>query len=187
MTQPVRLPRERGGFVLALVVMMLFAISVAAATGYLVVNSEFAMARVMHVYAMREILRNRLLSAVVPHYQKYTQSANARTSEAAVSRNAGRSYTYTRLRALTAALRAKGATAVVVAMPVPNDYELDPGLLRLAARGEIRLVDMRHVQGIGPGSYLDAMHLNKRGQQVLSRSLARVLESQRGTSLTVAR
>jgi len=37
--------RERGGFVLALVVMMLFAISVAAATGYLVVNSEFAMAR----------------------------------------------------------------------------------------------------------------------------------------------
>jgi len=37
--------RERGGFVLLLVVMMLFAISVTAATGYLVVNSEFAMAR----------------------------------------------------------------------------------------------------------------------------------------------
>lgn len=38
-------PRGKGGFVLALVVMMLFAISVAAATGYLVVNSEFGMAR----------------------------------------------------------------------------------------------------------------------------------------------
>lgn len=36
---------ERGGFVLAVVVMMLFAISVAAATGYLVVNTEFEMAR----------------------------------------------------------------------------------------------------------------------------------------------
>jgi hypothetical protein len=36
---------QRGGFVLALVVMMLFAISVAGATGYLVVNSEFSMAR----------------------------------------------------------------------------------------------------------------------------------------------
>jgi hypothetical protein len=37
--------QDRGGFVLALVVMMLFAISVAAATGYLVVNTEFAMAK----------------------------------------------------------------------------------------------------------------------------------------------
>jgi len=37
--------RDRGGFVLAVVVMMLFAISVAGAAGYLVVNSEFAMAK----------------------------------------------------------------------------------------------------------------------------------------------
>jgi hypothetical protein len=35
---------DRGGFVLAVVVMMLFAISIAGAAGYLVVNSEFAMA-----------------------------------------------------------------------------------------------------------------------------------------------
>jgi len=35
----------RGGFVLALVVLMLFAISVAGATGYLVVASEFTMSR----------------------------------------------------------------------------------------------------------------------------------------------
>jgi hypothetical protein len=41
------LPRsvERGGFVLVFVVMMLFAISVASATGYIVVNTEFDMAR----------------------------------------------------------------------------------------------------------------------------------------------
>jgi hypothetical protein len=36
---------SRGGFVLALVVLMLFAISVAGAAGYLVVNTEFSMAR----------------------------------------------------------------------------------------------------------------------------------------------
>jgi len=36
---------ERGGFVLVFVVMMLFAISVASATGYIVVNTEFDMAR----------------------------------------------------------------------------------------------------------------------------------------------
>ena len=40
-----RASREEGGFVLALVVMMLFAISVAGAAGYLVVNTEFSMAR----------------------------------------------------------------------------------------------------------------------------------------------
>lgn len=37
--------REEGGFVLALVVLMLFAISVTGAAGYLVVNTEFSMAR----------------------------------------------------------------------------------------------------------------------------------------------
>jgi hypothetical protein len=38
-------PTKRGGFVLALVVLMLFAISVASATGYLIVSTEFAMAK----------------------------------------------------------------------------------------------------------------------------------------------
>jgi hypothetical protein len=37
--------RDEGGFVLAMVVLMLFAISVAGAAGYLVVNTEFSMAR----------------------------------------------------------------------------------------------------------------------------------------------
>jgi len=37
--------RKEGGFVLALVVLMLFAISVAGAAGYLVVNTEFSMAK----------------------------------------------------------------------------------------------------------------------------------------------
>jgi hypothetical protein len=40
-----RVPQARGGFVLALVVLMLFAISITAATGYLMVNTEFAMAK----------------------------------------------------------------------------------------------------------------------------------------------
>ena len=45
MTPQKRMSRDRGGFVLALVVLMLFAISVAGAAGYLVVNTEFTMAR----------------------------------------------------------------------------------------------------------------------------------------------
>lgn len=44
-TRIVPAAREEGGFVLALVVLMLFAISVAGAAGYLVVNTEFDMAR----------------------------------------------------------------------------------------------------------------------------------------------
>ena len=45
MSSPATPPAERGGFVLALVVLMLFAISVAGAAGYLVVNTEYNMAR----------------------------------------------------------------------------------------------------------------------------------------------
>ncbi len=45
MSRPTQLPADRGGFVLAMVVLMLFAISVAGAAGYLVVSTEFSMAR----------------------------------------------------------------------------------------------------------------------------------------------
>jgi len=45
MNRPGRVRAREGGFVLALVVLMLFAISVAGAAGYLVVNTEFSMAR----------------------------------------------------------------------------------------------------------------------------------------------
>jgi hypothetical protein len=45
MTTRESVPAQRGGFVLVLVVMMLFAISVASAASYLVVNTEFDMAR----------------------------------------------------------------------------------------------------------------------------------------------
>ena len=43
--RPARGPDNRAGFVLAFVVFMLFSVSVAAATGYLVVRSEFGMAK----------------------------------------------------------------------------------------------------------------------------------------------
>lgn len=45
MNGPGRSRSREGGFVLAFVVFMLFSVSVAAATGYLVVNTEFAMAK----------------------------------------------------------------------------------------------------------------------------------------------
>ena len=63
-----------------------------------------------------------------------------------------------------------------MAMPVNKPYDVDPGLLALAQSGRLTLLDYRRVDGIGPDSFLDAMHLRPAGRQVLSARFAADLE-----------
>jgi hypothetical protein len=141
-------------------------------------EAEFLLAHTLRVYAMRETVRNRLMSTFVPHYQKFTQTANGSRAKSEGTSPELPTSTYTHFESLLAQLRAKGARVVIVAMPVPSGYELDPPLLRLAEKHEIDLIDLRHVRGIGPGSYTDSMHLNGKGQRVVSRVLADALGSE---------
>jgi hypothetical protein len=136
---------------------------------------EFIAARALRVYALREILRNRFFKIVIPHYEQYTQAAN-RAAQAGAPQNADEvQYTYDRLTALAAQLKTKGTRLIVVAMPVQNDYPIDPGLEALAQQGALTIYDYRKVEGIDAASFEDSMHLNKNGQAVLSARLAVML------------
>jgi hypothetical protein len=139
---------------------------------------EFVAARASRTYAIRDALRNALLGRLIPGYQAHTQEANARAGDgaAAAAPQQARSRTYGALAALADRLEARGARLVVIAMPVTAAYEIDPGLLALAQRGEVTLLDYRHVYGIGPGDFLDSMHLAPSGREVLSARLAADLE-----------
>ena len=140
---------------------------------------EFVAARVSRTYAIRDALRNALMGRLIPGYQIHTQEANARAGEqgAAESAAEARRRTYTALAGLADRLAARNGRLVVMAMPVTTPYEIDPGLQALAQSGRLTLLDYRRVEGIGPDSFLDSMHLRPAGRDVLSVRFAADLEA----------
>jgi hypothetical protein len=63
-------------------------------------------------------------------------------------------------------------------MPVKQAYEADPELQALAASGDLRLIDYRHLPGIEPAHFIDEMHLGPDGRAVLTAQLARDLSDE---------
>ena len=143
---------------------------------------EFVAAKVLRTYALRDTLRNRFFQATVPSYVQFTQATNAARAGAAEqpARPSAQSekYTYETFSALLDRLQSKGTRVVVVAMPVRQGYELDPELRSLQDRGAIELIDLRGLAGIEPTHYLDGIHLDSAGRQILSRALADYLAAE---------
>jgi hypothetical protein len=140
---------------------------------------EFLTAKLLRSYALRDTLRNRFFQIVVPHYVQFTQATNSARA-GATDKPATQSvqYPYETFAALVNRLKSKGTRIIAVAMPVQRAYELDPGLRALSERGAIELIDLRKLPGIEPQHYLDGIHLNTTGQQILSRALADHLAAQ---------
>jgi hypothetical protein len=138
---------------------------------------EFIAARGSHIYALRDTLRNRALDKFIPGYKRFASEQNAagRTDDKAPAEAAKHEVPYENLAALARSLKTRGTSLVVVLMPVKQTYEADPALLALAARGDLRLIDYRHLPGIEPGHFIDEMHLGADGRRVLTAQLARDL------------
>jgi hypothetical protein len=71
--------------------------------------------------------------------------------------------------------RARNVSVVLLAMPQPEVYELDDGLLRTAREAGAPLVDCRRVEGVGRQSFADEMHLSSAGAQAYSLRLGKLL------------
>jgi hypothetical protein len=141
---------------------------------------EFVVATVLRTYALRDTLRNRFFQLAVPNYVQFTQAGNAARAGAAEDPNeshraaaaAEPQYTYRTLEGVVDRLKSKGTRVIVVAMPVQSNYEIDPELLELEASRVLTVIDLRKVAGLDRSHYLDDMHLNPAGQQILSKALA---------------
>jgi hypothetical protein len=141
---------------------------------------EFMAANVLRTYALRDTLRNRFFQLLVPNYVQFTQAGNAARA-GVVEQPAGEhhapvaaepQYTYHTLAGMVDRLKSKGTRVIVVAMPVQSTYEIDPDLRELEASNALTVIDLRKVAGLDSSHYLDQMHLNPVGQQILSKVLA---------------
>jgi hypothetical protein len=140
---------------------------------------EFLTAKLLRTYALRDTLRNRFFQSSVPHYIEFTQATNAgRAGAADKPTEPSAQYTYETFVGLVNRLKSEGTRVIAVAMPVRQGYELDPELRSLSERGGFELIDLRKLPGIQAEHYLDGIHLNSTGQQILSRALAEDLAAE---------
>jgi hypothetical protein len=134
--------------------------------------SEFLLAKSLRPYALRETLRNRGLAFLIPDYARLTQLANVNEEAAKQASGPQKSFTYAHFSGLAEKLQARGATIIVIAMPVRSEYEIDEELKSLEARGLIVLLDYRATPGIDARAFKDEMHLTAAGQTTLTARLA---------------
>ena len=136
-------------------------------------RSEFVLAATSYAFANRMRVRTRALDLIVPAYRTSAQRINDDMKQKAPA--VTRPKTYERLARLLELARQEGVQVVVVAMPQPVQYSLDPEITRVVDQAGMTLLDCRSVNGINAQSFLDEMHLADAGAIVYSHFLGKVL------------
>lgn len=136
---------------------------------------EYILAGLSEAFANRTRVKRVILDKLIPNYRSSAQRLNdtmkITESGGAVSHTA----TYSRLKRLLALASAHHIRVIVAAMPLPEVYPVDPALLQILKNSGAAYVDCRNVEGIGPGQFVDGLHLDPEGARLYTRAFARRL------------
>lgn len=120
---------------------------------------ELLLSRVSASIANAERIRTRVLAMIVPQYETTAQRLNQAVVMASTS-NEKREPTYDRLQhVIDTALHSK-INLTIIAIPVGEAYELEPGLLERLANAGVPHIDGRNVSGIHHDSFPDGYHMD---------------------------
>ncbi len=136
-------------------------------------RAEFVLASLSFSFANRTRVRTRALDLIVPGYRDSAQRINRdmkRSHSGTVAQNS-----YNRLSRFLELAKEQGVRVILVAMPQPITYSLDPQIKLTVERAGMNFLDCRNVDGINPASFADEMHLASGGAAVYSRFLGREL------------
>lgn len=131
---------------------------------------EFLLARCSTAFAQRKRIHPRVFTAIIPHYQTALREMNARRNATRADRAVA--WTYGDLDLL---LRSAGET-VIVTVPSPEPYDLEPEIVALAERHGATVLDIADdIDGITPAHFPDGWHLDAEGRAIYTAYLARTL------------
>lgn len=137
-------------------------------------RAEFVLASLSFSFANRMRVRTRAFDLMVPAYRDSAQRINRDMKRGSRSGMITQN-SYSRLLRLLTLAREQGVRAIVVAMPQPVPYSLDPQIKLTVEQAGMSFLDCRNVDGISAGSFADEMHLGSTGAAVYSRFLGREL------------
>ncbi|HEY6188752.1 MAG TPA: hypothetical protein VIW80_13935 [Pyrinomonadaceae bacterium] len=142
-------------------------------------RADFLLADLSSAYANRMRVRTRVLDDLIPNYRESAQVMNrtqkAMKKSAGVDNDASSAPRYQRLQRLISLARSHNVRVIFVAMPLREEYALDPQIQRIVETEGMSFFDFRAVDGINQVSFVDEMHLTPGGASVYSEFLARQL------------
>lgn len=138
-------------------------------------RAEFLLSDVSASYANRTRVRTRVLDELIPYYRESVQAMNRTLKTVKKSDPAASAPTYERLGRLMTLAHKHNVRVIFVAMPLREEYALDPQIQRTVESAGMSFFDFRSVDGIDRVSFMDEMHLTMGGAAVYSHFLARQL------------
>ena len=132
---------------------------------------DYVLASTFRVFSERERVRDRVLATATPDYRSTAQRLNDSERAGRGSGAARPAETFSRLRRLLELCRDRRVQVVVVAMPVPGGYGIDPRLYGVLREERADFLDMRSVVGLNASDYADGYHLAPRGAETYSAAL----------------
>jgi hypothetical protein len=136
-------------------------------------RAEFVLASLSFSFANRTRVRTRALDVIIPGYRDSAQRINRQMKRSHSDTMAQKGYN--RLARFLELVKGQGVRVIVVAMPQPNAYSLDPQIQLTVERAGMSFLDGRNVDGISRASFADELHLTSNGAAVYSRFLGREL------------
>jgi hypothetical protein len=136
---------------------------------------QFVLAHYLRSFAHRDRVGKRILDLVVPHYRQSIRRVNEALNEVRQKTAEADEHRYSRLERLADLASENGIMLVFLAMPLRDEWEFRPELSRRMEQMSARVIDGRHIPGIGLQSFRDRLHMNTSGSQRLSGWLAGAL------------
>lgn len=137
-------------------------------------RAAFALEKSSAMVGNRDRVTRRALDALIPGYRAGMDRINASLKGHG---SAAQNITYDRLRTLIEAAQRQHTRVVLAAMPVPEHYEFDAGLLELVREKQVELLDLRTVDGMEPAMFFDGLHMDDAGAKLYTHALVERLTS----------
>lgn len=156
---------------------------------------DFVVGRLCRLYGIRDEIQARFGDKFIPGYQESVQHLNdIRRRESPPSKDqiaGGKVNSYKLLDRALALWRARGIEVVLVAMPIPSGYEIDPAVVLKAQAAGARLIDARQLPDLTRADFPDGYHMGPRAAEIYTRFLAERLaeplrENARGVGVTAS-
>lgn len=144
-------------------------------------HASYWLARASAAFGNRDRIQRRVLDDFIPDYRagmdelnrRMNQQSQRKLSQPELTQSAAENEPdYSRLLEFVALAERDQVQVFLVAMPVPEAYEFDRGLLEVVQSTSAVLLDCRQVPGIEPAMFFDGLHMDDQAQTLYSRYLA---------------
>ncbi|MEW6301891.1 MAG: hypothetical protein AB1705_00360 [Verrucomicrobiota bacterium] len=137
---------------------------------------DFLMGSMSRLYGVRDEIQVRFGDAFIPGYRESVQHLNKtrlrKSAPGNLQTTGGKAHSYALLERALKLWREKGIEVVLVAMPTPYEYELDPAVAGMAQSAGVRLIDARKLAALTAEDFPDGYHMGKRAAEIYTRYLA---------------